>query len=194
LRAAVAEARRAADLQHRQGQAQEPATARGPAWPVEPGSLAEAVYWYRRLAGQRDHTQMEDIIAALSNLGYAWRTDRRWAEAETAFHEALQLCQQHGDRAGMRQAFFDLGSLYQAQQRWSDAEPALAQGLEIARETGDRRGEAHALGNLGVVYAALGQADQARTCIQQAVVVAQQISDESLVRRMLERLARFSQC
>jgi tetratricopeptide (TPR) repeat protein len=180
LRAAVAEARRASDLLH------------GPAWPVETGSLAEAVYWYRQLAGQGDYTRPEHVIAALSNLGYAWRTDRRWAEAETAFRECVQLCRQRGDRAGMRQTFFDLGSLYQAQERWTDAESALAQSLEIAREIGDRRGTANALGSLGAVYAELGQNETAIRRLQEAVVVANEIADEALAERMRQRMTRLN--
>ena len=87
-----------------------PAAPGEPAWPLQPGSLAEAVYWYRQLGGQGNFTSPEDIIAALSNLGYSWRMDQRWADAETAFRECLQLRQQHGDRAGVGQTFFDLGA------------------------------------------------------------------------------------
>jgi tetratricopeptide (TPR) repeat protein len=164
-----------------------------PAWPVEPGSLAEAVYWYRQLAGQAAHTRPEDVIAALSNLGYAWRTVRRWAEAEAAFPECLQLRRQHGDRAGLGQTFFDLGSLYQAQERWTDAEPAFAQALEIAREIGDRRGAANALSRLGLVCTALAQGEKAIAHIQQAVAIAREIADAALAKRMLDQLARISQ-
>ena len=48
MRAAVAEARRVADLLHGQDSARDRASPQGPAWPVEPGSLSEAVYWYRQ--------------------------------------------------------------------------------------------------------------------------------------------------
>ncbi len=129
VRAAVAEARRVADAVARPGfEPGTSATPQEPAWPVEPGSLSEAVYWYRQTAGLGDAPGPAEVAASLSNLGYAWREQQRWAEAETAFRECLQLRQQHGDRAGVGQTFFDLGSLYQAQERWTDAEPALVQG------------------------------------------------------------------
>ena len=162
-------------LLHGQDSTRDQATPQGPAWPVEPGSLSEAVYWYRQVAGLGDVPGPEEVAASLSNLGYSWREHQRWAEAETAFRECLQLRQQHGDRAGVGQTFFDLGSLYQAQERWTDAEPALAQGLAIAREIGDRRGEANALGNLGVVYAALGQTENAIRHLQEALAVANEM-------------------
>jgi len=161
VRAAVAEARRVADLVRGQDSTREQALPQGPAWPVEPGSLSEAIYWYRQAAGLGDAPGPAEVAASLSNLGYAWREQQRWAEAETAFRECLQLRRQHGDRAGVGQTFFDLGSLYQAQERWADAESALAQGLVIAREIADLRGAANALANLGVASAALGQTENA---------------------------------
>ena len=185
--AAFAEARRKAELLRGQG------TPQAPAWPLEPGSLSEAIYWYRRTAGLENAPGPAEVAASLSNLGYAWREQRRWAEAERAFRESLQLRQQQGDRAGSAQALFDLGSLYQVQERWTDAEPTLAQGLEIVRVIGDRRGEANALGNLAVVNAALGQAEKAIGYLQQAVAIAHEIADESLAKRMRERLAGISQ-
>ncbi len=183
LRAGVAEARRVAGLQ--------PGPA--PAWPVEPGSLAEAVYWYRQLAGQGDRTRPEDISVALSNLGYAWRTDQRWAEAETAFREALQLYQQQNDRGSLRQSYFDLGGLFEDQERWSEAESAFAQSLTLAQELGDRRTAVDALGRLGVVCAALGRAEQAIGYLQQAITLAQELGNAAQVKRMRERLDRISQ-
>jgi tetratricopeptide (TPR) repeat protein len=192
VRAAVAEARRVAQLLRGQGSARETATPQAPAWPVEAGSLSEAVYWYRQAAGLGDAPGPAEVAVSLSNLGHAWRGQRRWAEADAAFRECMQLRHQHGDRAGMGQTFFDLGSLYQAQERWTDAEPALAQGLAIAREIGDRRGEANVLGNLGVVYAALGQAEKAIHHLQEAMAIANEIADEALAERMREHMARIN--
>jgi tetratricopeptide (TPR) repeat protein len=194
VRAAVAEARRVAELMRGQGSALEAAPLRGPAWRVEPDSLTEAVYWYRQAAGLGDAPGPAEVAASLSNLGYAWRGQRRWAEAETAFRESLQLRQQHGDRGGMGQTYFDLGTLYAAQEHWADAEQALLQSLEIARETGDRRGEAQGLRHLGVVCAAQGQAEKAAGYFQQAVAIARASGDEAFARRILEHQARLSQC
>jgi tetratricopeptide (TPR) repeat protein len=192
VRAAVAEARRVAELLRGQGSAREDATPQGPAWPVEPGSLSEIVYWYRRTAGLGNAPEPAEVAASLSNLAHAWRGERRWDDAETALRECLQLRQQHGDRAGIGQTLIDLGALFQAQERWADAERPLSQGLEIAREIGDRRGAGNALGNLGVVYAALGQAEKAIGHLQEAMAVANEIADEALAERMAERLTRIN--
>jgi len=192
VRAAVAEARRVAEVLRGQDSTRDNAMPQGSAWPIEPGSLSEAVYWYRQAAGLGDAPGPGAVAASLSNLGYAWREQQRWAEAETAFRECLQLRRQHGDRAGVGQTFFDLGSLYQAQERWTDAEPALAQSLAIAREIGDRRREANALGNLGVVSAALGQTENAIRHLQEAVAVANEIADEALAKRMRVHMARIN--
>ncbi len=192
VRAAVAEARRVAELLRSQNSTREQTMSQGPAWPVEPGSLSEAVYWYRQAAGLGNAPGPSEVAASLSNLGYAWREQQRWAEAESAFRECLQLCQQHGDRAGLAQTFFNLGSIYQAQQRWTDAESALTHGLAISREIGDRRREANALGDLGVVYAVLGQSENATRHVQEAMAVANEIADEALAARMRERMTRMN--
>jgi tetratricopeptide (TPR) repeat protein len=193
LRAAVAEARRVAEL-NGQNKARASARPQAPSWPVEPGSLAEAVYWYRQTAGLGDAIQPDEVAASLCNLGYAWRDQRRWAEAETAFHESLQLRRQHRDRAGEGQTLLDLGHLYQAQGRWRDAEPAFGQSLAIAREAGNRRSEAAALGNLGVTCAALGKTEKAVGYLEQALALAREMGDDAFKQRMLEHLARISPC
>jgi tetratricopeptide (TPR) repeat protein len=162
------------------------------AWPVQAGSLSEVVYWKRQAAGLGDSPSPAEVAASLSNLGYAWREQQRWAEAETAFRECLQLREQYGDPAGLAQTLLDLGAVYQAQKRWTDAESVLAQGLAIARELGERRAEANAMGNLGVVYAALGQAEHAIRSLQEAVAVAKEIADEGLAKRMSEKLTRLN--
>jgi tetratricopeptide (TPR) repeat protein len=191
VRAAVAEAQRVVALVRAQDSTREQGMPPCSALPVAPGSLSEAVYWYRQAMGLGEDPQLAEAAASLNNLGYAWREQKRWAEAETAFREGLQLRQQAGDRAGQGQTFFELGFLYQAQERWADAESALAQGLAIAREVGDRRGEANALGNLGVVYVALGQVDYAIRFFQDAEAIAREIADEALAKRVSERLTRL---
>ncbi len=98
VRAAGAEACRVAELLHGQGSTREAAPPQGPAWRVEPGSLTEAVYWYRQTTGLEAAPGPAQVAASLSNLGHAWREQRRWADAETAYQESLQLRQQHGDR------------------------------------------------------------------------------------------------
>jgi tetratricopeptide (TPR) repeat protein len=191
LRAAVAEARRAAELLRDQVRTRG-ATPPGPAWPVEPGSLAEAVYWYRQLAGQGEHTSPEHVIAALSNLGYSWRDHKRWAEAEAAFRESLQLRRQYSNRAEEGHIWRNLGQLYRHQGRWADAEAAFTHSLAIAREVGNRRTEASLLGELGVTLAALGQTDKAVASLEQAVALAHEVGDHSGERRLREHLARIS--
>ena len=186
LRAAVAE------LLNGQNPAGEKPAPQPPAWPVEPGSLAEAVYWYHQAKGLEESVQPDQVVASLCNLGYAWRDQRRWAEAETAFRESLQLSRQHGHRGGEGHTYLDLGHLYQAQARWADAEPAFAQSLAIAREVGDRRTEAVALGGLGLAYAGLGQTEKAVGCLEQAVAIARETGAAAFAKRMLEHLARIS--
>jgi tetratricopeptide (TPR) repeat protein len=191
LRAAVAEARRTAEGLNGQGPARErPAP---PPWPLKPGSLAEAVYWYRRLAGQELYTRPEDVLSALSNLGYSWRTDQRWTDAENAFQESLELRREYGDRTGEGHTWRDLGHLYQAQNRWADAEAAFRRSLAIAREIGDRWSEAAALGDQGISHAALGAHEEAVSCLEQAILLATQVGNRPGEARLRKQLARITQ-
>jgi tetratricopeptide (TPR) repeat protein len=192
LRAVVAEALRAAEMANGQDPAPGTATAREPGWPVEPGSLAEAVCWYRRASGRGGTIQPAEIAASLSNLGFAWRDQRRWAEADAAFQESLRLRRQYGDRGGEGQTWFDLGYLYQAQGRWPDAETAFGQSLAIARAVGDLRSEGAALDGLASTYAALGQQEKAVVFFEQAVAVARALGSEAFAKRVEEHWARIS--
>jgi tetratricopeptide (TPR) repeat protein len=171
-RAAVAEARRAAES--RNGPHQDVVQTREPGWPVETGSLAEAVYWYRQLAGLKYATP--DVVAvSLCNLAFIWRDKGRWDDAEAALQESLQLRRRYNDRAGQGQVFLDLGHLYEPQGRWSDVEIACSQSAEIAHEVGDRWTEASALGHLGVAQAAQGQVEKAVISLEKAVAMARAI-------------------
>jgi tetratricopeptide (TPR) repeat protein len=193
LRAAVSEARRAAEL--RNGQNPDQGTAAfpsAPAWSVQPGSLAEAVYWHRLLAGHPDATGPEAVAAALINLGNSWRTDQRWTDAEAAFREGLQISREYGNRSAEGQALVDLGRLYQARERWSDAEAAFTQGLAIARQCGHPWTEAAALGGLGLSQAALGQTAKAIEYLEQAVAGARRSGDRFLAQRLQEQLDRMN--
>jgi tetratricopeptide (TPR) repeat protein len=188
LRAAVAEARRAAERQSGPNQA----GGRPPAWAVEPGSLAEAVYWSRQLTGQANHSGPEAVMAALNNLGACWRADRRWADAESAYQESLRLRGQYGDRAGEGHTFAELGHLYRDQERWAESETAFGTSLAIAREVGDRWTEAAALGVLADISTVMGQAECAVAYVKQAVAVASTLGNMALEKRLRGQLTRLS--
>ena len=69
LRAAVAE------LLNGQNPAREKAAPQPPAWPVQPGSLAEAVYWYHQATGPEESVQPHQVARNVAGLdeagGYA---------------------------------------------------------------------------------------------------------------------------
>jgi tetratricopeptide (TPR) repeat protein len=191
VRAAMNEARRAAELRNGQNQGRGTAVPREPSWALVPGSLAEAVYWYRQLTGLEEVTSPGAVAASLCNLGYCWRDDQRWADAESAFNESLLLHRQFGNRSGEGQTFRDLGHLYQAQGRWAESEVAFGQSLAIAREVGNRWTEASVLHSLGEVCAAQGQAEKAVELLEQALRIGQEIKDVRLVRRVSATLIRL---
>jgi tetratricopeptide (TPR) repeat protein len=191
VRAAVAEARRVAALQSSQHQTRGAQPAAAPTWPMEPGSLAEAVYWYRQLNLPGEIVRPDAVAASLDNLAYCWRTRRRWAEAEAAFQESLQLRRQHGDGWGEERTLLDLGDLYKAQGRWAEAETTYQQSLALVRSRAEAAGEGEALLRLARLKKVQGDLPAALVFARQAQAALETTADERAKERVRRLVAEW---
>ncbi|MGQ9548663.1 MAG: tetratricopeptide repeat protein [Roseiflexus sp.] len=116
-----------------------------------------------------------DVIAcALSGLGEALRTERRYIAALMCLQRALRRqSEAHGAHPATAQTHTRLGALWFEQQCYTTARFHFQEALAIREATQGPRDPATAqsLHNLGVTLAALGDLRSARVCLAQALAI-----------------------
>lgn len=133
---------------------------------------------------------MNERTLALKKLGRA-------AEAEACAREALDLCQEKGDRGGMASALTSLATLYMDQGRPGQALPLLREVLDLGRLTGSLAGEAGTLGNMAACHLAPDEPEEACRLARRSIslhrkvrVRAGEYHDLSVLGEALCRLGR----
>ena len=119
------------------------------------------------------------------------RSQGRWAGAEKAYDQALQIKREFKDRVGEGQTLGNLGVVYQRQGRWAEAEKAYDQALQIKREFKDRVGEGQTLNNLGLLWDAREDRAEALQWTRQAVDVLEGTEAASELAEARKNLARL---
>jgi tetratricopeptide (TPR) repeat protein len=127
---------------------------------------------------------------ALSNLGEAYRRQRRFPEAITSYQQALVIFRKFDDRRAEGLALNDLGIAYRELRGFDEAITSYQQALVIFREVGDRQGEGLALNNLGIAHRKLRRFDEAITSYQQALVIFRDAGDRRGQGQTLSDLGR----
>jgi len=130
---------------------------------------------HEQLQGKLRDRRLASINAG--NLGIAYYSLGRIAEALDFYEQALTISREIGDRRGEGVDLGNLGNAYSALGRSAEAIAYYEQALTIAREIGDRLSEGVWLGNLGIAYRALGRIAEALDCYQQALAIAREIGD-----------------
>ncbi|MBI4082006.1 MAG: tetratricopeptide repeat protein [Candidatus Lambdaproteobacteria bacterium] len=120
---------------------------------VQLGDHEAAIASYRQ-AIERDPS----FSPAHYNLGTACAAERRWAEAEEAFLQAVRLAED-------AEAWANLGAVYEAQDKLELAEDAFRKAVRLDPQERDARWR------LGSIYLRLGQSDRAAQTFQDAVDV-----------------------
>ena len=154
------------------------------------GEVVEAIAELTALLGSPDDPddsdepageEREDALieaARLMELGNIERAESKYAEAERCYRSALEIFQQHGDRAGEGDAIGMLGTVYREKGQQDRALEHFTLAIDIAKEIGNKSGEGFHLGNLGIVYRAQGQHDRAVEHYTQAIDIAREIGDK----------------
>jgi tetratricopeptide (TPR) repeat protein len=101
----------------------------------------------------------------------------RFAEAESAARETLELARASGDRSAESAATGNLGINFHDLGRHAEAQEQHERALSIAREIGDRQSEANAAANLGIVCFSLGRHREAQAHYELALSIAREIGD-----------------
>jgi len=130
---------------------------------------------HEQLQGKLRDRRLAYISAG--NLGIAYYSLGRIAEALDFYEQALAIEREIGDRRGEGADLGNLGVAYYSLGRIAEAIAYHEQALTIAREIGDRGDEGSHLGNLGLAYRALGRIAEALDCYQQALTIDREIGD-----------------
>jgi DNA-binding SARP family transcriptional activator len=118
-------------------------------WDDAVGHLHRALDVRRRLG------DVPGQVATLGNLGLAYRTSGRYAEAVEQIQQELILARTL-DPEALSRPLANLGNVYLLSGRYDEALARHRQHLAVSRQTGNRYQQAIALGDLGAVHVRLG--------------------------------------
>ncbi len=99
---------------------------------------------------------LHSVAAVRTNLGTAYRLQRRLDDALESYRLACDWFQAKGDFANLSITYKMLGGTYQEAARHEEAEVTYLQSLEIERQLCNSKGEAEVLLQLGNLYDAMG--------------------------------------
>ncbi|MEG4818271.1 CHAT domain-containing tetratricopeptide repeat protein, partial [Microcoleus sp. K5-D4] len=142
------------------------------------GNYAKAIeYSQQHLAIAREIKNRLDEVAALGNLGSAYRSLGNHTKGIEYTQQSLAIAREIKDRQGEGVALGNLGLAYQSLGNSAKAIEYLQQSLAIVRELKDRQGEGGVLSNLGLAYQSLGNSAKAIDYSQQSLAIAREIKD-----------------
>ena len=126
-----------------------------------------------RLARQRFGNRDSDTLTSVNNLGFLYKAEGRYGEAEPLYREALQarrevLGPRHPDTL---LSLNNLAGLYESQGRYGEAEPLYREALQTRREVlGPRDPDTlGSLNNLAFLYQSQGRYGEAEPLYREAL-------------------------
>ena len=111
---------------------------------------------------------------ALINLGYVYRLQRRYAEAEEVLQKALKSCQRSQNLDGEAFAHTNLGLGHYEQNRWSEALHHHRKAYQVWSGIGNRLGTAQAQHNMGIAHVSMEDWPRAESCLKKAIELYEQ--------------------
>jgi putative nucleotidyltransferase with HDIG domain len=163
------------------------------------GEFSRALVHYRAsMEAYRRVGLMSQLCGVLNNIGMVHTDLGQWAEAESAFHEALEAAREAGDAVTRVLIDVNIAELAIAQEDYGRARGVCAAALRRARTIGDKSVEAELLKHLGVVARETGHHTVAERHFDRADTLArerQNVLLEAEIARerseLLSRQARF---
>jgi tetratricopeptide (TPR) repeat protein len=146
----------------------------------------------------QDYKQPSPTRADLLNqLGQAYESHIKYAEAAQAYQEALKLYETLTQPLGEAETLNNLAELYYAQGRYSEAEPLYARSLDIREQQlgVDHPDVAQSLNNVAVLYQTQGRYSEAEPLLVRALYIRERQlgADHSDVAQSLNNLAGLYQ-
>ncbi|MEU5720943.1 BTAD domain-containing putative transcriptional regulator [Micromonospora sp. NPDC047738] len=136
------------------------------------GSPSRSVKLGRQLLRERLGGEAVDPILSLPNLGFAFATLGRYAEAIQAHRQHLFLGRCRGNQYDISNALGHIASVENRLGHFTKAVRLITASLRLRDRTGHRFGEAEARNDLGIAYRHLGRLDAAREQHELALQIA----------------------
>ena len=164
------------------------------------GALARSQSDYDRARGLLEESlalqpagqELEEIGAALQELGNVADDQGRHDDARRYYQESLAIRRKLGDRRGEAALLHNLGVVAQAQGDHATARSLYRESLVIKRELGNETGEANTLNALGSVAFDLGEYDSARSEHEHALALHRRLRHQGGIAYSLHELGRVA--
>jgi tetratricopeptide (TPR) repeat protein len=118
-----------------------------------------------------------DRARLLNQLGDAYRSIYKNAEAESAYRSALAIYDNFPNSLDRANTLDGLAKLYNLQGKFAESLNLWQQALVIQQELNDRRGEAASLHELSIIYQTLGDLNQALQLSQDSIEIKREIGN-----------------
>jgi tetratricopeptide (TPR) repeat protein len=128
----------------------------------------------------------------LHQLGVVTQQQRRFAEAEAAYKQALEIYIAFDDRHSAASTYHQLGMVAQEQHRLEEAEAAYKQALEIKLAFHDQRSAARTYHQLGSVAQQQGRFDKAKAAYKRALEIKLAFDDRHSAAGTYHQLGRVA--
>jgi tetratricopeptide (TPR) repeat protein len=118
-----------------------------------------------------------DRARLLNQLGDAYASIYKNAEAETSYRSALNIYDNFPNSLDRAKTLDGLAKLYNLQGKVAEAFNLWQQALAIQQELNDRQGEAASLHHLSIIYQTLGDFNQALQLSQDSIEIKREIGN-----------------
>jgi predicted ATPase/class 3 adenylate cyclase/DNA-binding CsgD family transcriptional regulator len=154
-------------------------------------------FWITYVHHNEGRTFLERALAASAGVATAGRAKALVAAADLAFgqgnmvamrslaEEALVLCRQLGDRAGIAFCLYLLGSFATQSGEHATAGSQLEESVAIFRELGNKERLAWSLWAMGNLDSTLGEYVRARACYEEALALFRELGHKAAIVEML---------
>jgi CHAT domain-containing protein/tetratricopeptide (TPR) repeat protein len=156
--------------------------------------LSEALdYHSQALALRRATGDRAGISQSLNNLGLAYRSQRDFAKARTAFEESLQIRRDIQNRSGQANVLVNLAALdYGDFKEYERALGLLGEALALNEALGNLPGQASVLRHMGRVHVLQNHDEAALAASTRALDLARQVRNPVIEVESLKQLATLA--
>ena len=144
-----------------------------------------AVEYYRRVLPLLSLAEKIDVH---QRLGQVLELMGKWSEAGESYQQAMELCEQSGDRRSLGLVQTAMGELYRKQARYDEATEWLDRAYAVFASLQDREGIARVLHYSGTVAAHRANFDRARELYEESLTIRRELGDQAGTASLLSNL------